>query len=780
MNLPDSSPKGKRRLANAKGQPVVNGSSASNSTTSKDGFAYVQSGKAISTVNPAAILNGGGKMITAQGGNGPSITPPMFFSPMHTPQNWQTPSKRKEIYQWARFYYENEPKVAAGVDFYSNFPMNGFSLECRNREIQRYYEELVKDLKLNHWLKLISHEYFLIGDVFPFLETDCSSCNGSGVKKDGKPCNHPDGKFKTITILNPDYVNVKDSPFPDQREYELIPDEDLKRTVATREPLAVFNKLPDSIKKLISTGLPIPLSRRSVSHIKHAESAYGKYGTSMLRRLFTVLAYKTKLMTANWIVAERLILPVRVVKIGEKDRPAGPEDIADMQAQMSAVANDPNLTIVTHHAFEYEWYGASGKIHNIDSAMEMIGKEILDGLMLNQAILNGEMQGYAGAAVGVEILIKRIESWRHSLAEWIEEHIFKQTAMMQGFVDEKKSKELNKTVYLYPTIKWEDLQLRDKSSRLQMLMQLFDKGLISAEYLLDEFDIDYDQEVERRRDEQMSQMAGQGAAGAGGAPPGGPMGGGGGPPMGDPMGGAGPPGMDPSGGMAAGGAGGPPMAGGAPMGGAPAGGGMGASAGGGRVYKKGKAPKAQKQDDAPHQTPTVIPLTKIEQKVWKLLQNMRVPYKLYGQFKQPIQGQSQPYVMDFALPELGIDIEADGAIWHEQEGAKERDAARDRKLASYGWRVIRFNEEAINSQLDEVQRVIEQNIKEAAEERFSKRKKAFSTEDIKYAMAEAEYEPLNEYIENGDGIIQIISGVGKNENFDIQFEEPFDGGPKED
>jgi hypothetical protein len=248
--------------------------------------------------------------------------------------------------------------------------------------------------------------------------------------------------------------------------------------------------------------------------------------------------------------------------IGDEKRPAGPEDIADMQSQMAAVANDPNLTIVTHHAFKYDWHGAEGKIHNIDSAMEQIGKEILDGLMLNQAILNGEMQGYAGAAVGVEILIKRLESWRHALADWIEEHIFKPTAMMQGFVDEDKSKELNKTVYMVPTIKWNDMQLRDKSNRLQMLMQLFDKGLISAERLLEEFDIDYDQMIEQKRDEQMEQTA-QGASGgvAGGA-------GGGMPMMGGAGGAPGGPGGDPSGGM-----------GGAPGGAPGAPGGMGGAGG---------------------------------------------------------------------------------------------------------------------------------------------------------------------------------------------------------
>ena len=31
-----------------------------------------------------------------------------------------------------RFFYQNEPKVAASIDFYSYFPMNGFENECKD------------------------------------------------------------------------------------------------------------------------------------------------------------------------------------------------------------------------------------------------------------------------------------------------------------------------------------------------------------------------------------------------------------------------------------------------------------------------------------------------------------------------------------------------------------------------------------------------------------------------------------------------------------------------
>jgi very-short-patch-repair endonuclease len=756
IQLPDNSPSGKRKLANAKGQLL-------DTKTSNNTNPYPGGERTTSTFNTVAQIGGGvGVIKTSQAQ--PAIAPPMFYSPLHTPQNWQTATKRKEVYSWARFYYDNEPKVAAGVDFYSQFGMSGFQLECKNPSVLNYFNQFVKDLKLEYWFRLISHEYYLIGDVFPFLEIQCKKCQSTGFLPNGDRCNHPDGKFSKITILNPDFVNVKDSMFLDQREYELIPDEEMKRMVQSKKPKNVYESIPEHVLHLIQAGNPIPLSKHSVSHIKHAEVPYGKYGTSMLRRLFTILAYKTKLMTANWIISERLILPVRLVKVGSAERPAGPEDIMDMLEHLRAVANDPNLTIVTHHAVDMDWIGSTGKIHNIDTMMEQIGKEILDGLMLNQALLNGEMQSYGSAAVGVETLIKRIQIWQNRLAEWAKEHIFLPMCQMQGFVDEEASKELGKTVYEEIEIKWNNLELRDKSNKLQMLMQLFDKNLISREKLLSEFDIDYDQEVVRMRAEQLEQNS-TGAimpnAGGAGAPMGGPggaggmdlssLGGAGGPPPGGDLGAMGmPPAgaeVPPAGGM-------PDMSTGGPAAPSPSGTPPSTASSELKVYKKGKAPKNEKEDiDTPIDTPQVIKLTKIEQKIWKVLSGMQLPFKIYAQYKQPIKGKAQPYVLDFAIPQIGISIESDGAIWHDPI----KDAERDKILASYGWTTLRFSEDAINSKLDAVQQVISDNIKEAADQKFRK-KKAFSTENIKYGL-EPRFTPQYNIVALDVGKVQIISGV---------------------
>lgn len=620
-----------------------------------------------------------------------------------------------------RFFYDNEPKVAAAIDFYSRFSMNGFSLEgCTHKILNFFKHKIVKPLNLNEKFKEISSEFFMLGDVFIHKDISCPVCGGTAIDPETQEvCNHKGGSIRRLVILNPDWIEVQQSPLADEPNIVLVPDDQLKKIVFMKQPLNIYERIPDQVKRLVLQNKPIPLSNRTVSHLKHMAVPYGTYGTSLIRRLFMTLAYKTKLMTANWIVAERMILPVRVVKIGSDQRPATSADIADVQAQLGSTANDPNLIIVTHHNFDYEWYGASGKILQVTQEMEFVGKEILDGFMLNQSLLNGEMTGYSSAQVGVETLIRRVEAWRQSLAEWAQENIFKPIAEMQGFIDKELSEELNETCYMYPRIKWNDLNLKDKTPWHQILLSLHDKQVLSTQTLMEELGLNYDQEVKRMRFEQtaMGPQGGMmpGAGGAGGAGgmaggmPGGDMGMGGGAAggMGGDMGaggGAGGMGGD-MGGMGGG------MDAGAGGGAAGGGGGGGATASGGKIMKKGKT-KDSKENEAVMPA-TMMRLTRIEKEMAHILDDVlgvRGMNKNAVRFQFPVENPKggKPYAIDWALPYLKLGIECDGEIAHSSEEQVSHDKERDYLLAQRGWTVIRFTDKII----EEAPQAIKQTINE--------------------------------------------------------------------
>jgi very-short-patch-repair endonuclease len=158
--------------------------------------------------------------------------------------------------------------------------------------------------------------------------------------------------------------------------------------------------------------------------------------------------------------------------------------------------------------------------------------------------------------------------------------------------------------------------------------------------------------------------------------------------------------------------------GGAPI--APGGGGapgMGAAASASTPYIGKRGSKNKQQEEAEKTPPPkMIKLTKLEQKMFKALTSLNIPHELFAQYEVRVPGESRPYAIDFAYPKIGVGVEVDGAIWHERPDFQQRDLNRDHNLSNIGWRILRFNEEAIDEKIDAVSEVISKHIEEAAKQ----------------------------------------------------------------
>ena len=682
-----------------------------------------------SAINTGSWGNGMARFASGAGA-GVVYGQPQFFSPVHTPINWQIPSKRLEEYQWCRFFYQNEPKVASAIDFYAYFPINDFEHECKDRRIKKHFDKLKKKLKLTKWLRLMSHEIHLLGDCFPFIEVSCEHCGGAGRIGD-EICEHEGGTVRRMVILNPDYVEVMTSPLNPEPIIALKPDEELINMVQRKTP--GYERLTPEVIQLIATGQPIQLDNRNVSHLQYGSGGYETYGKGMVRRLFPILSYKTKLMVAQWIVAERLIVPIKIVKVGTDNRPAGPADIAAVQSQLAQTANDPNLTIVTHHAFDLEWYGAQGKVLTLSNEFDFINQEILDGMMINNALLNGEGPNFSAAAVGIEAMIQRLTSFRKELSEWVEEEIYLPEAMRQGFVE--IDPDTGEEEYVYPKIKWNSMHLRDQQEFRRSVLQLYEKGLLSAQTVLETFEFDPDQEIERKRYDAVQMVASQGGApGMGGGEMGGGFGGmGGGDMGGGDMGGG-------MGGMGGGEMGGAPIAPGGEMGGGATPPAMASSTTslrtqevadpanfGGKIMKRDKRERilndrkkiyqerersqqavSNRADGQQTDEKGRIIYTKNEMNLMDgLIRSQKdgtIRYQIQPQFR--INAAGKEYPVDFAIPALKIAIEADGEVFHSSAKQMAHDNERDSNLAQVGWTTLRFTDTEIDKRIERVMSTI--------------------------------------------------------------------------
>ena len=723
-------------------------------------FAQQDRNYANSRINP-----GLGPGVTRTASINTITTSPNFYSPFLTPSSFQIPNARREVYLWANWWRNNEPKVAAAMNFYTNYPFSGWKLECSSTYVKDYFEKLVEKLNFQKWLPEISKVYYLLGDAFVLLSIECPHCGGSGWDdKKNEECKHDGASWKTISILNPDSVLKTPGMIDQPGSYSYRPSAEEVRIVNERQPKEVYESIPDNIKRMIIKGEPIKLNPISIHHFKHGSNPWEDYGTSLIRPLFPILTYKDKLRQSQFIIAERLVLPIKVVKIGSDTRPASQEDIDNVQDELASLANDPNLTLVTHHNFDLEWYGASGKIHALTGEFEIIDGEILDGLMLSKALLNGEGPTYGNAQVGLLAMQQRLETFRREVAHWIEQQIFKPVAEWNGFIVEG---ERGQDEIIFPKITFDDLNLRDDSQKLQIMATANQQGVISNTSLIEAFGLDVDQEIERLRYEQGSSFmkdANFGIPSFSMNLQSGPVTG-----MGfgaSPMAAPGmAPGMAPPGAEATMGLT-PPMAASKeenyrlassiinelydeavqlkektigkrfaskrfksaaheefvksimPVTGRGMHGpipenydGLGGSLyvpflGGDasdplnfeaqlelqKIYAASEdkvrtvvAAKVEKQ------VPKLY--TSLEKKLYAMLMSLNMPYPLYAQYSA---GPTLDYQLDAAIPSLGIGIEADGEIWHNNFDKITKDRKRDSELANNGWIIVRFTDKELN------------------------------------------------------------------------------------
>jgi very-short-patch-repair endonuclease len=90
--------------------------------------------------------------------------------------------------------------------------------------------------------------------------------------------------------------------------------------------------------------------------------------------------------------------------------------------------------------------------------------------------------------------------------------------------------------------------------------------------------------------------------------------------------------------------------------------------------------------------------TSAERELWKILRNRGIDgHKFVRQFPIP------PYIVDFCCRERRLVIEVDGSGHLEKQ---DKDKQRENFLGSLGYRVIRFNNDQVLKELDQVYEAI--------------------------------------------------------------------------
>ena len=493
----------------------------------------------IRTSNMSGMGNYGGPVPTGSGTNTALSGVSSFFSPQLSTDFLELPQSLREKREIYRHFYNSDPLVGQAIDIHTELPLSkvrlltprprtcpaGFkSADNYGKYILDYFERMCDKVDLFKRLITAVHHYWLDGNVFLFAEdssVDIPVDVGNRVERRPKAILHEDGTgtetdeevvepyddheerdlayyqkhykgWSKLVILPVDQVKLTTFSFTDKTRIELIPS-DRDKVLFTQAKAGderaqeMVEEIPSEVREYIEGGKLIPLGTDPDEgsfcyHLAARRGAGEDLGASILDRCLRTLYYREKLRQAQTLIATRAMTPKRLIW-GEG---LSELDVEDLREQVDLSLVDPDYSIITNYEVHWEDIGARDRLLDLSTEYEITDKQLFAGLGVTESLLNGEST-FSGDRVKLEVLNTRYLLFREMIQEYVEKYLFKPVARRKGFVEED---EWGNEVVLYPRLSFTRLALRDSQDTFDALFNLYQKGSISIDVILEMFNID--------------------------------------------------------------------------------------------------------------------------------------------------------------------------------------------------------------------------------------------------------------------------------------------------
>jgi hypothetical protein len=447
------------------------------------------------------------------------------YSPHLSTDFLELPQNITEQRAYYRHFYNNDPYVGQAIDLHTELPLSKLRLALpkgkdpkRNREVLNFYKDMVERINLLQNLIDATREYYVIGEAFLFTEdTQVEvpeeiyheysyeiTVEGEAVVHKKKRSNwkeleeeyvrkHYQG-WKKMIVLPPDQVHLESFQFSDEDAIELIPDSrtaSLVQRALQGDPIAAgqFSSIPEEIRQYLEQGLNIPLGTDPtqgsfVYHLARAKPSYQQHGVSLLQRCLRTLVYRDKLRQSQQSIASRAMTPKRLIYAEDLDV----MDVEELRDQVDMALMDPDYSIITNYQVNWEEISANDRLLNLSGEFDITDRQLFAGLGVTESMLTGE-SNYSGERINIEIINNRYLLYRDLVERYVEEYLFKPVARKKGFVEQD---EFGNEILLYPKLSFTRLAVRDNRDTFDSLFNLYQKGSLSVNYILELFNLDPD------------------------------------------------------------------------------------------------------------------------------------------------------------------------------------------------------------------------------------------------------------------------------------------------
>ena len=446
-----------------------------------------------------------------------------FYSPELSTDFLELPQSLHEQWNYYRFFYRSEPFVGQAIDLHTELPMSKVRIgipAAQNRDMAeaatRFCERWADQVGLLHRLIGIVHEYHLIGEVFIWCE-DSSADMPQDIRQDLQRTLLEDGEvneewvdredaderavqwlienyagWTSIRVLPPEQIRMESFNFTDERIFELIPDSKTKGIVEKAQQgdahaVRVVESMPPEVVKAIVGGENIPLNTDPdagsfIYYLANRKSDYDMRGRSVLERCMRVLVYRDKLRQAQTSIASRHMTPIRIVSGEDLDM----SDIDSLREQVDMALQDPDYSIIANFAVDWNEMGANQRLLDLGTEYDLTDRQLYSGLGVTEGLLSGE-SSYSGDRINLEVINTRYMLLREQLQALVEKHFFKPMCARMGFIETDPDGQKRVVV---PSLTFTRLALRDNRDTFDHLYNLYQKGSLDVDTILELLNLD--------------------------------------------------------------------------------------------------------------------------------------------------------------------------------------------------------------------------------------------------------------------------------------------------
>ncbi len=360
------------------------------------------------------------------------------------PRTWEERARKA----WE--YYLEEPLVKNCVNSWRSFAVgDDVKIACDDEDVKDEAVEAADRLDLMDFVKDMVLQLLVKGDAVGFKR----------YVKEGKD-------IEELVCVNPVSVKVK---------YE-------------QGQLAEVRQYPED-NPGAGEGIALPVEQ--VLHLKWDAPSFSPRGNSIVLPAFQSIELLRDYRRAEQAIAKRWATPFRLLKVGGA---FGQKMVMPDQRMLEGVRDmvnkmDLRSGLVVPFYVTVETHGTDGQVLNVEDKVKEVKEDIIVALGLSRSLVTGDGPNFATASVSMQkmmVMIREIKQAARAILAWV----FDDWQELKGYGD--------KTLQFL----FNDLDPSDAVDIKRLLVELYDRKLISRSSMQLKMDLDPDIEAANRETEK--------------------------------------------------------------------------------------------------------------------------------------------------------------------------------------------------------------------------------------------------------------------------------------